>query len=851
MSNPVLTIGDTIPTPADPQVVRRTFTRIVYESQDFFTYAEGEYDPTYSGMSPEDQGQRFYMVVPLDNSLGVGGVPPGTQPDFVANESWEVLKKAPSSFVTGVKSVMPKMIIPSKLLVDNGLITPADVFLGVVWDGGDWKDLFNWEIVTFNGAPVAGDKFYEYTQVGAFFGSQYISNKAKDDSSSQNEMVLKLENTGTQPAGADHDFRSGDLDQLVVNGAFVLMLNLVPSRPATSSPDDVGDNPWSFKVEFGDVTMEISEAGAAKVNIAGEENGNTVTVNLSEGKTKEGPTQQQHIDDKQPYIIFVYPVWNGIVVSSGVQEGRGSSSNLAPVLSTSYFVPKLKKASVLVEPYSSGFDPSAPDNVEVDVGAGADNVEVDFGTEMLVTANNVKFELAYMPSFFCKEGWFDEWFVTSDDNPGVVDFEYEMYPIWTKNGSTNVDLDPFPTIQATPYPGPATDTTYSVVQWRLKNDKFDRIAGEVFGSYLETIETRDFPVKNDNGNFNLSWAGGSPGDPAPSGDWHDYVQSFSVTISDDGSSGSLVIDKFGIAGQDAAALQSIGAITIDATGGYGTQDGSLFQGLALGVATTESADGATWTVPLVGLEKKMEDIALINVPFFDGEALSVALDFLTRYAGIISDTAAADPAVILGLSEDINVPRFDWKSGTSVKTALDEVMEDTLHWYVVRDGSIYFYELSDVTGLPVVLGPDWEPTYPSTKIVSIDSTPDFEDLRNEIMAIALEQVPEGKGAEIDNVPLSPLVELRNVVTTPDFPWARSMVQDYPGALTPDQLEDNVDRLVALVANYIVSGRTTIPGNANIKPYDSWGDYIIKSVTHNVDLVGKTWTTDLEFWGQVA
>lgn len=856
MSNPVVTIGDTIPTPGDPNVVRRTFTRIVYESQDFFTYAEGEYNPSYSGMSPENRGQRFYMFIPVDDALGAGGVPPGVQPDITSDESWEVLRKGPSGFVTGVKSVMPKIIIPSKLLVDNGLITPEEAFIATTDDGGVWRDLFNWEIVTFNGNPVSGTEFYDTTQVGAFFGSQYITNKAKDDTQSSNEMVIKLRNypengtTDPPPDAPTHGLRSigGATDsRYVVNGAFTLMLNLVPSRPATSSPSGVSDNPWFFKIEFGDVEIEISEAGAAKVKVAGEDDGNVVTVNLAEGKTKEGPPQQQHVDDKQPYIITVYPVWNGIVVASGVQEGRGSSSSLAPVLASSYFVPKLKDASILVDPYSDGFDPSAPAPVEVGTDSGA--TEVDFGEEMIVTAKNVKFEIAYLPSFFCQNGWFDEWFVGSDDEDGVVEFAYEVYPIWTKNGSTNVDLDPPPDIEDTAYEGPVEGTSYRVIPWRLKNDRHDRVAGEIFGSFLETIETRDFPVRNDNGNFSLNWTGGSPGDPSPAS-WHKYVQTVSVSISDEGSSGSVTVDKYGVAGQDAKAIQNIGALTISATGGYGTQAGSIFQGLALGTSTAESTDGATWTIPLVGLERKMEDIALINVPYFDGEPLGVALDFLTRYAGIISNTGAADTTVILGLSEDIAVPRFDWKSGTSVKTALDEVMEDTLHWYVVRDGVIYFYELTEITGLPLILGPDWEGSYPSTKVVSIDKTPDFDDLRNELMALALEQVPEGKGTEIEDIPLFPMVELRRVGTTPDFPWARSWIQDFPGALTRDQLIDRVDRLVAIASTYVVSGRTSIPGNANIKPYDRWGSLIIKSVTHSVDLISKTWTTDLEFWGNV-
>ena len=95
-----------------------------------------------------------------------------------------------------------------------------------------------------------------------------------------------------------------------------------------------------------------------------------------------------------------------------------------------------------------------------------------------------------------------------------------------------------------------------------------------------------------------------------------------------------------IAGQDAEAIQAVGGIVIDmdASGAEGTTAGTIFKGLAMGISDNQSPEGSTWTIPLVGLEKKMEDIALINVPFFDGRTGAVTLDFLTRYAGLVSDS---------------------------------------------------------------------------------------------------------------------------------------------------------------------------------------------------------------------
>jgi hypothetical protein len=360
-------------------------------------------------------------------------------------------------------------------------------------------------------------------------------------------------------------------------------------------------------------------------------------------------------------------------------------------------------------------------------------------------------------------------------------------------------------------------------------------------------ETREFPIKNGNGSFNLNWTGGTPADPSPTGDWVDYIQSISVSITVDGSSGQIEVDKFGVAGQDAIATQSIGAITISCTGAEGTVGGSIFQGLAEGISENKSSDGATWTIPLMGLEKKLDDIALINVPFFDGEALSTTFDFMTRYAGIIDDQSGSPSAgsIQLSVSQDVNVARFDWKSGTSVRSALDDIMADTQQNFTVWDGRIYLWNLG-TNGLPTSLGPDQSVNYPDTKVVLEDQTPDFDDVRNEIVVIALQAISDGKGTQQEDIPTVPRFETRQTTTTPDIPWAKSMVQPLPGFLTQAELSDIADRLQNASKTYTIVGRTTIAGNADIRPYDKWGDFIIYSVTHNIDFQAKSWTTDLEF-----
>lgn len=820
MSNPTTTVGNSIPEPGDPTVVRKSFTRIVFSDEEFYLYADGENSGTFD---PTNKGQKMYLWYSIENT-GVA------RPDFVSTEAWNAVGISDSGFITANQSVMPKLIFPSTVLVDNGVVTST--FQYEAYQDGD---LFNW---TGNIAGTWDNDWNKYLHLGGSRGSSYITSRWKDDMTvANNSLEIFMDNPTTPPTGEWED------KTLVVGGAFTLLLNITPSVSGTADPKLVNENTWSLEIVFGSVTIVVGEAGSLKVTITDGDN-RTYSGNLAEGKTKEGPPQQKHIDGKDPLVLAVYPVWNGVVVKSGGQDSKGV------VKTSSTLAKKYEAASIFVD-YSSGFDPVNPAAVKVDTTGGPGDVVVDFGTRMTVTAKNCRFDLAYLPAFFTTSMWFDEWFLASVDSAGVVSYSYKVYPIWTDNGTDYVLTNP--TVNASSYSGPTSSTKYSYVNWRMDRtdpskffrtdpSKFLRYAGELFGEVLEVDETRKFPVKNGNGNFSLTWTGGVPG--GGTGGWQDYIQSVTTTVDIDGSNGSITVDKYGVAGQDALAYQSLGAITLSMQGATGTIAGSVFQGLAMGIADSSSAGNSVWTIPLVGLEKKMEDIMLINVPFFDGHTLTEAVDFLCRYAGINYSLANANGAVTLSVSSDVNVPRFDWKSGTSVKQALDLVMEDTLHRYVVRDGMVYFYQLNSI-GLPVSPGPDRSGGYTNTKIVSIDRTPVFDNLRNQIVMMSLEAVPEGAGTSIFNIPLFPIYEVRTNTTIPDVPWAKSMFRPLSGALTQAQLSNAADKQASLCSTYDVVGNVTIPGNASIRPYDMWGAYIIKSVTNTMDMQNKTWTTSME------
>jgi hypothetical protein len=97
---------------------------------------------------------------------------------------------------------------------------------------------------------------FDYANTGAYYGSMYISSKAKDDLAADNTMEISLWNPWTPNAPpAPIDWLSSD--NLVVGGAFILMLNVVPSKPASADVKAVAQKKWSITLEFGEVKMII------------------------------------------------------------------------------------------------------------------------------------------------------------------------------------------------------------------------------------------------------------------------------------------------------------------------------------------------------------------------------------------------------------------------------------------------------------------------------------------------------------------------------------------------------------------------------------------------------------------
>jgi len=853
-SNPVVKIGNSIATPADPVVERKTYNRVIFEKQRFYPYKDDD-DP--AAFDANKYGDRSYLTLNFDQA-GVD------QPEFSKGDVWNATKKMPTAFVTSQMSVAPQMIIPNKWIAANGVKTTTAVELGKLsaWDvkDGEVYDAFNWQVQTHNGLPVDLVNVHHYARTNDVGKVGYVSFGYKDEDVVDNTLVVELDQPVSPVPAEELGVKDYGVEPLVGGGACLLTLNAIPFSAGSVPKADTLESPWSMEIVMGELILRMSQAGMLSAGIGVDGAGiNWVGVNLVEGKTKGVGPQSDELAGESPYTILIQPVWNGVIISSGVQTSRTNQFSVVTTQSAGVYVPKLKTASALSEPWSKRFLTTEPLPVfvystteETDSPlAPEEETVVDFGTKVTVTALNCAFDIAYVPVFYSPIGSFDEWTLTSKSVDDVVEYTYMTYPIWTANG-TDMELRAGPRDGKD---GELDGTIYRAMRWEIAKADGDegkglwcRRHGELLGTIVQVVEKQEGGIVNGNGNFVIEWTGaaGSRGDPDTKGDWQEYIQSITLNIGTDGSSGTMTIDKYGCAGQHAVVKQSIGAITIDVQEEpSGCTGGMIFKGLGMGIADARNSSGATWTVTLAGLEKKLDEMMLVYAPFLDGETLLTAIGYLAGYAGLIADTSAAAEGEVLASSLDINTSRFDWKSGTPVRQAIEDVMNDVNHTYVVRDGKIFVYELDDY-GLPKTLGRDWEPLYPSTQMVSDEQNPDFEDLRNKVVILGMEANFQAEGANTDEANAGVLrVAVRNSVTVPHVPWERPLVEAMPGYIDEDTLEEFADRRRNQSRRFLMAGRISIPGNAGIKPYDRWGGYVINSVSHNLDFVAKTFTTDLD------
>lgn len=925
--NPSVEIGNYVVPVSPLYSVRRFFSKVVFnDSSKFFVYAIGEEG---TSLTPNSEGTFYFWSV--QDSFGP------QHPMFITDTAWGAttgspsgtnipgLVHSPSGFLTPVDSIMPKLAVPSFGVIDNGMKLNAADNEAM----GEMRGDFNWSITEVNGAAttLTDQQFLKYAIATGNPSAKYLSVIYKDDTKKPTQIKLACETTDDSTRLENLMQFADDPTELVGNGACLILLNVHPNNAGQAQEGTIdGKENWSINISFpgaGEITMCLDSTGALLTDAGG---GRVTKAQLSQAKAKEQPPQFQELLKRKgnPYCLVIYPVWNGVVVCDGIQD----TANLTKV--TSQYCIKSKTANVLDEAFL-GRGPFTPtdDLGEPGVNWGGDGsgaptpgglgngnpaeynllnfqtdgtaseIHANFGTGLNVELKGCRAELAYVPLFHLKTVDFDYYYLSGVDNPlpdmsgwPKTDVAYWQwaYPIWTDNSGQFLMQDYEIDDTYTP-PAEQNNQEYRRMGFGGFTDNgadgpggiYDRYGGEIFGFYFESDENRFVSVSNDDGVYPLDtfWNQYGPsGDPDPLPTWPDYIESLNVTIGQDSSSGSITIDKYGIAGQHADAIQSIGSVQITAFGNYplnfddvwashsasefdkadGT-DNILFTGIGMGAGQSESSDGATFTIPLEGRAKKIEDIVLINAPYFDGYPLRDVIQFLATYGGLTFDDTQyhGDPSNLDGpiaSSTDISNPLFDFRIGTSIFDAMNELADKTHHtWYIKRDGTLHWYEIQD--DAQPVPGFDWTGFYDSPgsytlTLNSRDNTPDFSDLRNEIVAFSLATNNTGV---IEGAPLFPnIVQLSNP-TFPTVPWSKMWAVGVPGVMDQSALEDIANNYALKGKRYLQSGSITVAGNPYIEPFDVWSIgghfYHVESVSHTMDFNSKTWTTSVQVFGDTT
>jgi len=329
------------------------------------------------------------------------------------------------------------------------------------------------------------------------------------------------------------------------------------------------------------------------------------------------------------------------------------------------------------------------------------------------------------------------------------------------------------------------------------------------------------------------------------------IQRVDVSRSLDGSSGTLIWDRYGPEGLVDRPRQNAGAITIAVNGGVNTVSGTIFTGLAVGNAEQDTTSDNTIQISLFGREHKLQDqggLKLLNVPYFDGFDHRQVIQYLADYGGVPFLNLSQPYKLPSGLST-VQAPIIDFKSGTPVWDAISEVCKHaSCLAYFDRLGYLRYIETARSTNI------NWE--YPSARVLSYNDNPDFSSVRNAVVVSALVMegpIPiefdffntQGVADQLTKF-AKPVLSLIRVSTTPVFSWDKMMFFPIPGVFrSMGEFNKSVLQIIKGVARPRSAGQVSIPGNAQIELLDRFNsNWIVTSVAHTADTQSKNFLTNL-------
>ena len=429
------------------------------------------------------------------------------------------------------------------------------------------------------------------------------------------------------------------------------------------------------------------------------------------------------------------------------------------------------------------------------------------------------------------------------------------------------------------------------------NDGFVERFNKRFGSVYE------MPLNNP-----LSFSEDSDFAGSYNTDWIEYATEISVNRSSTQTGGSISLDKYAMIGQRTHPKQPIGEVRLKAIGGKvnkndttnvntyvnlanGYEDGVVyFTGLGIGLSYQDGESSDVMTLNLSGIEQKLQDIKLAGSPYFDGDPISVVMDYLSQYGNfhyefnsniniyekidektgkysIGAQEVTVEPKWMAGnvapcpRSVEFQRPAINFLLGTTVWEAIQQVCQKTNKTpFVTKEGVVRIVD-NNVYGVPMNIAQSLSDNKPSfvidsDQILNINLQPYTDNVYNQVITASLKG--KRKGGEFPSLQLNEKDMMPNIMydklTDGNFlyPWSRMIVNNEMAILSKDELDKVHAINKSQFSRATFTGGITIPGNSLLEIFDTiqisedtTKMFYITGINHNYNSATRVWTTSLQ------
>ena len=614
--------------------------------------------------------------------------------DYISGDETSGVANRPCGFLTSRGTVMPMIIIPTNLFTNNGLVCPDMLkengynpnYMVSMKENGN---CFNWQVmftneqdekelgkIHFYGKKVPTQEGFSFIDTSGSLSENekekikkryyYMQDKGGNFNLPSNKTINGKIYTDVNGIPLDVEEESlifGSTNGGTYSGAFAFSYLF---NGAKTSEDK--ENQPRIKLNVGNVEVSLPQSGSIEVNIEQ----NKTTGSLSEVKACQKMGQKLEKPFEKAETIIFYPIWNGLALSSGIEDTsmkKDSSGTINVTSDKGFIANKIKDVSMsdFCDPLIKSYNTKNPTSIKIleKTKDGKQSVVINWEPTLQLWTINSFPSFAFTPVFFQKNLKFS---IYIKDNSGKniltdngIDTSkttrtHYLYPIYYENNTGYTIPKKVRGEKIIMDNDNQNDkeekNIYYKFDFNFSATKFQRRGIEIFGFYHQVQQKgKKRDVQNNNGRIQLKSS--ENGFVSKFNEnynsyekilntntnigWIKYATEISVNRSNTQSGGTINLDKYAMIGQFERPPQPIGEIRLKAVGGneklYATiKDNVYFTGIGIGLSYTDSSQSDSMTLNLSGIEKKLQDIKLAGSPYFDGDPIKTVMDYLSEYA---------------------------------------------------------------------------------------------------------------------------------------------------------------------------------------------------------------------------